>query len=155
MGAPRSQVSIERTIVYYLGWFLVPLGITLFVLAFFTSVADFGEWFGMDAQQTSLAVHALGGVLLAGLGGFLVSAGVRGWAERDSILDPRRAPGIGESRSAPSGGIARDAMADLDLPQTVRDRLDKEDLRLKVKCPKCRAVNQVTAKYCYACSARL
>jgi hypothetical protein len=155
MGVPQRQVPLERNVVYYLGLFLILAGIALFVLAFLPTVADYGEWLGLDAQQTSLGLHGLCGVLLAGLGGFLVIIGSRGWAERDSILEPRRAQVDLELWSAAGGGMPRDALAELDLPQTVRDRLDKEEPWLKVKCGRCQSLNHIGAKYCYACSARL
>jgi hypothetical protein len=155
MGVPQRQVPIERSIIFCLGLLLILAGIALFVLAFFTTIADFGEWFGMNAQQTSLALNGLGGVLLAGFGGILMKVGVRGWAEKDLILDLNRTrPDLG-SWSGTGGGMPRDALAELDLPQSVRDRLDKQEPRLKVKCGKCQAHNHVGAKYCYACSACL
>ncbi len=119
------------------------------------AIAEFGEWFGMDAQQTSLAVHGLGGVLLAWLGGFLMIVGAHGWSISNSILDPEKARPRWESWSDWGGGLPRDAVAELDLPQTVRDRLDEQEVRLKVSCGKCRASNDRGAKYCYLCSARL
>jgi hypothetical protein len=155
MGAPRPQVPLERTIVYFLGLLLILAGIALFATAFFTTIADFGEWFGMDAQQTSLALHGLGGVLLAGLGGFLKIVGTRGWSASDSILDPVKARPRLALGSETDGGLPRDALAELDLPQTVRDRLDEQEPRLKLRCGRCGILNDRRAKYCYACSARL
>lgn len=93
MTTPRKRVSLVRKALYYSGIAVTTTGMLSFLCAFITFslrttsilFANFGNFTQFDSSRPTetfrefCAGGAIGGMLLAIIGGFLVSVGARGW----------------------------------------------------------------------------
>ena len=52
-----------------------------------------------------------------------------------------------------SGGIANDALSEIDVVSKLANRLDASAPTVKVRCQKCQTLNEETAKFCNQCGA--
>jgi hypothetical protein len=84
------------------------------------------------------------------------SIGARGAAGAGVILDPDQAREDLEPYSRMAGGMVKDVLeeADVDLGRRHRDP-EEEVEAIKVRCRKCRALNDEDARFCDQCGGPL
>ena len=72
------------------------------------------------------------------------------------ILDPEQAREDLEPYSRMAGGMVRDVFEEADIDLGRRDRSPPEDAEsIKVRCRKCRALNDEDARFCDQCGGPL
>ncbi|MGH7139733.1 MAG: zinc-ribbon domain-containing protein [Pirellulales bacterium] len=151
---PRRQLSGQRKLLYYSGMSVCVIGALLFLSTFVTFLANFGNFNNFDAQVRSGGYRAFGGIVLIMAGGFLANLGARGWAGAGVVLDPERARRDIEPWSRMAGGIVQDALSETALGQA-NDKHRASEPVVKVRCPKCQALNNEDSHFCSQCGAAL
>jgi hypothetical protein len=152
MATPQKQITPDRKALYYVGMGLAGVGLLLFLSTFITSIGNFGNFDDFEGRARSEGFRAIGGMVLIMIGVFLMSVGARGWAGSGVILDPEKARRDVEPWSRLGGGVLQDALSEVDVVKKVEGRLDAPE-RIKVRCPKCQALNDETARFCNQCAA--
>jgi hypothetical protein len=111
-----GQISPERKGVYYLGMALIVVGFISFGSTFFSFASQFGHP-GRDfgAFGSSVMLRGVLGVVLIGLGGFLMNIGRAGVAGSGLLLDPERTRRDVEPWSRMAGGVVKDALDAADI----------------------------------------
>ncbi len=110
------QISPERKGVYYFGMALIVIGFISFLSTFFSFASQF-EHPGRNFEHfgSSVMFRAVIGVLLIGMGGFLMKTGQVGLAGSGIVLDPEKARGDVEPWSRMAGGVIKDALDAADI----------------------------------------
>jgi hypothetical protein len=145
------EISDERKALYYIGAVVIGAGILLFVSNFFFIARGPEHPFDMSYNpMPGMVARALGGMALMVIGGALRTVGARGAAGSGLVLDPRQARQDLKPWAQTAGGLVKDALDEvnpsLEAPaETV----------VKVRCPKCRALNDEDAKFCKQCGGTL
>ncbi len=132
----------NRKFLYYLGNSLAVIGFILFFSVFLTGFLG-GDNF--DAIERSFA-NAPIGMLLIIIGSIISSIGKRGLAGSGVILDPEKAREDLKPFSKQAGGMVSDALEEIKFQ-------NKEVI--KVRCPKCKHLNDESAKFCNNCGEEL
>jgi zinc-ribbon domain len=144
-----AKISEFRKNTYYFGIGLMIFGFIMFLSNFvIMPLTDV-----MDNERNGIIlflVLALGGMILAIVGSIVKSIGARGLAGSGVLLDPERAREDLKPYSEMVGGMAKDAMG-----QGVVFGNPKIVERVKVRCPKCRALNDEDARFCDQCGSKL
>jgi len=178
---PNRQISPERKVAYYGGMACIVLGLLLFLSTFlmmgeeFSAPANpsgnFDQFFeesrrsharAGERMQSSMA-RALGGMALIFVGCFLMNVGRRGLAGSGVVLDPEKARKDLEPWNRAAGGMASDALDEIELAKKLGKKLDEPEPApasppapvVKVRCRKCTALNDERAKFCNQCGAAL
>lgn len=150
------EIPAERKALYYLGAVLMGAGFLLFISNFFMIPRD--PFMGRgDAFGSGMAFRGVGGMLLIIAGGFLRSLGARGAAGSGLVLDPQQAREDLEPWARAAGGLVKDALEEV-RPGAAGSTLEKppEAVQVvKVRCPKCRTLNDEDARFCKGCGAPL
>jgi hypothetical protein len=164
MNTPRKTIPPERQMAYYLGLGMMVIGFLLFFSVFITSCQHFGDQsphdFGRFASNAKSSMfRALAGMGLIIAGGIVRGIGARGLAGSGVVLDPEQARKDIEPWNRMAGGMAGDALSEVPLVQKLERKLDEKPAapaeRVKVRCQKCRALNDEDAKFCKQCGAAL
>jgi hypothetical protein len=155
MSDPKRQISPERKTVYYVGMALVGIGLLLFLSVFVTFMANFGNFDNFEGRARSEGFRAFGGVILMMIGGFLMNVGAKGLSGSGVVLDPEKAREDVEPWSRMAGGMVDDAISEIELAKKLGERGDSPSPEIKVRCRKCQALNDESAKFCNQCAAPL
>jgi zinc-ribbon domain len=54
-----------------------------------------------------------------------------------------------------AGGVAQDALSEIDVVKKIGDRLEAPTPQVKIRCQKCQALNDPTAKFCSQCGTAI
>ncbi len=153
MSTPRRQIPPERQALYYSGRLLALVGIVLFVSTFVTGIANFGNFDNFEGRARSEGLRALSGMVLIVIGGFLSNVGAKGWAGAGVILDPEKAREDVEPWSRMVGGTAQDALSEVEVVGKLENSLEPPAPLVKIRCQKCEALNDESAKFCNQCGS--
>ena len=139
--------------MYYGGMALIAIGLLLFVSGFFTgpNVQEGFDQFSRDAR--AVMERALLGMGLCVVGGILMNIGARGAAGSGLVLDPEKARQDLEPWSRMGGGVVEDALSEVNVVKKLEEGISNLQPQVKVRCRKCQALNDETAKFCDQCGA--
>jgi len=156
---PQRQISPERKFLYYLGMGMVAIGFIAFISTFFGIAGDSGSFERARDRSQSLFARAVIGMLLIMAGGIVMRVGFAGKAGSGLVLDPEKARKDVEPWARMAGGITSDMLSEVEPVQRVVEHItnDKGETKpvVKVRCLKCHALNDETAKFCNQCGAPL
>lgn len=170
MNAPRRQIPPERKVMYYGGMVVIVIGVLLFVSNFFLGPQlggrndpgdpDFWERaqkqheeFGRGMQ--AVAVRAIVGMALMVVGGILMHIGARGAAGAGLVLDPEKARQDLEPWSRMGGGVVQDALSEVQIVKKIEEGMGSPKQVVKIRCSKCKELNDEKAKFCNQCGTAL
>jgi len=153
MSNSPPEIGDGRKLLYYGGMIASGIGLLLFLSVFLTLGQNMDPQQG-PAMMRSFAVRAVGGMLLMIVGQAVQRMGARGLAGSGVILDPQQARKDVEPWTRMAGGMANDALSEVDLARRLASGPAAEPA-VKVRCPGCRALNDETAKFCDQCGASL
>lgn len=103
----------------------------------------------------NMMIRALGGMGLMVLGGLLMRVGAAGWAGAGVVLNPEQARKDLEPWARMGGGVLQDALSEVDLDRKAEERLEAPPPAVKIRCRKCQALSDETARFCSQCGAAL
>jgi hypothetical protein len=155
MSDPRNEIPPERKTLYYAGMGVAGLGFLLFLSTFFTSALNFGNFDHFEERARSEGLRAITGMVLIIVGMFLLKVGAKGWAGSGVILDPKKAREEVEPWSRMAGGMAQDALSEIEVVKKVEEHLSAPPPQVKIRCQKCQALNEESAKFCNQCGSAL
>jgi hypothetical protein len=108
--------------------------------------------------------RAFGGMFLIFVGAILNTVGRMGLAGSGVMLDPEQAREDVKPWSQMAGGVANDALEEIEVIHKLadgfaaangpRDR-DTAVASIKIRCRKCQALNDETARFCDQCGAAI
>jgi hypothetical protein len=153
MNAPKREIPPERKGLYYAGMGITGIGFLLFISVFFSGAANFGNFDHFKERAQSEMFCAITGMLLMIGGGVVMSIGARGLAGSGVVLDPEKAREDIEPWSRMAGGVVQDALSEVDVVKKIEQRLEPAPPEIKVRCKKCQALNDETAKFCNQCGS--
>lgn len=156
---PNRQITPERRALYYAGMGCTGLGMLLFFSVFVTGCMNFGNFDNFEGQARSSMARALGGMALMIAGGAMMQVGRSGLAGSGVVLDPQKARKDLEPWNRMAGGMADDALDEIDVVKKLEKKLDEPALPpaavpepvVKVRCRACGALNDEHAKFCNQC----
>ena len=107
--------------------------------------------------------RGIGGMALMIFGGFLMNLGRHGAAGSGVVLDPKKARKDLEPWNRAAGGMANDALDEIELAKKLGKKLDEPtppsaaplEPAVKVRCRACKALNDEHAKFCNQCGAAM
>lgn len=145
-------MSEGRKAAYYIGGSMMVLGFLLFISNFFSIAFDSGR---MDPfshnPMPGLIFRGVGGMLLMIVGAYVRSVGARGAAGSGLILNPRQAREDLKPWAQTAGGLVKDALDEVQLTAPTAAKTEV----VKIRCPKCRELNDEDARFCKHCGATL
>lgn len=147
------QIPAERKTLYYLGAALMGAGFVLFLSNFYF-IARGPDLPFQHNPMPGLVFRGLGGMLLIIGGGFLRGVGARGAAGSGLVLDPQQAREDLKPWAQTAGGLMKDALDEARAQGGLAPAAPAEPM-VKVRCPRCRTLNDEDAKYCKQCGAPL
>jgi len=153
MSTPDKQIPPERQTIYYVGMALTGLGGLLFISTFFTAAANFGDFSNFEEKAQSQMFCAVSGMVLMIAGGLVMSIGANGWAGSGLVLDPKKARKDLEPWSHMRGGVIQDVLSEVEVVRKLEERLEPPEPQIKVRCRKCSALNDESAKFCNQCGS--
>ena len=144
----RRQVSKGRKFAFYCGYLSMAAGLAL--LIFTVATLDLTA----PSRIRAAGFRVLAGLGLLGAGLLLRRVGIRGLAGSLLILDPPRAKEDLEPWSRAAGGLVDAGLSEVSIAREAAERLaGKEKIRLR--CPRCRALNDDGAERCQGCGEKL
>ena len=145
------EVSSNRKTLFYLGSFLIVVGLLTFVSSFFV-VAGAMRGSGFPGPG-DLMTRSLAGIALIVVGQTVRRVGARGAAGSGMILDPEQARRDLEPFSRQAGGMLGDALdeADLDLGRSRGPAAPQ----IMIRCRECETLNEEGSKFCQECGVPL
>jgi hypothetical protein len=141
-----SKISNERKATYYLGGALQVVGGLMFASTFVIGISRIGDFSNFEGQMRQSAILAVGGMALLIVGGVVRGIGARGIAGSGLKLDPEQAREDLKPYAKLAGGLLHDTVDELKVPSTGATAV-------KVRCLKCRALNDEAAKFCSQCGS--
>lgn len=153
MSNSPPEIGDGRKLMYYGGMIASGIGLLLFLSVFLTFGQNLDPMQG-PSMMRSFATRAVGGMLLMIVGQAVQRMGARGLAGSGMILDPQQARKDVEPWTRMAGGMANDALSEVDLAKHLSSGSAAEPA-VKVRCPGCRALNDEAAKFCDQCGAAL
>lgn len=168
-----AHISPERKVLYYLGMALTAIGVILFGSTFFESSKpsvrhdpspgdpNFWEKATADHEAFKSNMKSQGNTAITGLGlcvigGILMGLGKHGAAGSGLVLDPGKAREDLKPWSKMKGGMVDDALSEVKAVENLSQRLGGASVpEIKVRCQKCRRLNEEDAKFCDQCGAPL
>jgi hypothetical protein len=147
----KPQISDERKLAYYGGAVLMGIGFLLFISTFFSAAKAMNMPFHHDPAP-GIVGRGVGGMVLIIVGAAISNIGARGLAGSGVVLDPERARDDLKPWAKMAGGIVKDAIDEVREPRAATAPAVEV---VKVRCPKCRALNDEDAKFCKACGTEL
>jgi len=147
---PQRNISEERKTAFYVGSVISGIGLLLFLSVFASMAIHFGDFSLGPEFGKSMAIRGFGGFFLIVVGQIIRGIGARGLAGAGVVLDPQKQRSDMEPWSRMAGGMVNDALSEVDAlkPTIVTPSV-------KVRCPKCRALNDEAAKFCNQCGGPL
>ena len=147
-------MSEGRKTAYYVGGGLMVLGFLLFLSNFFLVATEPQHMLGYDHNpMAGMAFRGVGGMVLMIIGALVRNVGARGAAGSGLILDPKQAREDLKPWAQTAGGLVKDALDE------VRPELQSQEPEqvtvVKVRCPKCKALNDEDARFCKQCGATM
>lgn len=157
---PKRHISPERKLLYYGGMGCIGVGFLLFLSTFVSHLANFGDFTDFENRTRSMGFRAFGGMLLMMIGGGMMTVGRAGLAGAGVVLDPQKARKDLEPWNRAAGGMASDALDEVDLAKKLARKLDEPAAAaagpvVKVRCRGCAALNDEHAKFCNQCGAAM
>ena len=153
MQQPRREIPPGRKTTYYAGMVVSAVGALSFGSTFCIFAFNFGNF---DFNPRPMIFLAFGGFALIVVGGILMNLGRAGLAGSGVLLDPQKQRQDLEPWSRAAGGMVSDAVSEIGAVERVTQALEgRENTVVKVRCPKCRSLNDETAKFCNNCGAAL
>src|SRR2546422_7398771 len=146
----RRQVSAWRKVAFYAGYVSMAAGLLIFT-GVMASLFTQGPSFTPSVLGHKFLAAFLGMALLV-LGGFLRRIGILGLAGSVVILDPPRARADLEPWSRAAGGLVDSALSEVSAVQKAGGA-GRE--KVKVRCPRCKALNDAGARSCNQCATAL
>ena len=144
-----SEISGGRKAAYYLGGMLMVIGILMFLSTFVLFMANFGNFGNFAGMAKQTFFLAIGGMSLMAIGGIVRGVGACGVAGSGLKLDPDQAREDLKPYSHMAGRMIGDALGEI-----AKDTGDSgRAVVVKVKCAKCKALNEEKAKFCSQCGA--
>ncbi len=155
---PNREISSDRKAIYYTGMTFTLVGMLSFFSVFVTGCMHFGNFENFAERSRSDMTRGLGGMAAMILGGFLMNLGRHGAAGSGVVLDPQKARKDLEPWNRAAGGMTNDALDEIDLAKKLGKKLDEPapepaEPVVKVRCSKCKALNDERAKFCNQCGA--
>ena len=144
-----EKISSGRKAAFYWGFALTVVGLALFIGGAFTMFTSFGEFDKAAAAMKWSGVLSFSGIIVMWLGAIVRRAGARGLAGSGIVLDPEQARKDLQPYSQMAGGMVSDAVG------AYRDSSAPESAPIKVRCLKCRNLNDETAQFCSKCGAQI
>lgn len=157
---PKPEISNERKALYYGGMACSGLGFLLFISVFVTGAMNFGNFDHFESDARSSMFRGIGGMVLMIIGGGMMTVGRAGLAGSGVLLDPNKARKDLEPWNRAAGGMANDALGEIDLAKKLAKKLDEPAAEpaepvIKVRCAKCRSLNDEHAKFCNQCGTAM
>lgn len=178
MRAPRKQISPERHGLFTVGTVLMVIGICVVAVTFIGFVTSSRDAVGshgprfdvtmVDGKPVAKPIEGgmsdpfhwwvafAIGLVVSGVGAAMRGVAARGVAGSGLVLDPERARSDLEPWARMGGGMLKDAIEESGLPLG-KDAASAQPAEpvVKIRCPKCRALNDEIAKFCGQCAAPL
>jgi ribosomal protein L40E len=173
----HGDIPAWRQILNVVGLVLMGIGFLLFISMFFSAAGMFSSatrGFGsqsiweLDGARFPDFSRAVMGVLLVAIGGALRRVAVAGLAGSGLVLSPGRARHDLKPWAKMTGNLINDAVSEVDAVreltstrgQSARQgapaaKSAEQPAVVKVRCQKCKALNDEDAKYCDQCGAGL
>jgi hypothetical protein len=155
METPESKIPPERVALYQVGMALSVIGYLLFFSSFLIFIAGFGDFDGFGGRMKMMMICGFGGGLIIAGGRTLMSVAARGLAGSGLILDPQRARKDVEPWSRMAGGVISDALSEVGARSQGEEQADASEPQVKIRCQRCHALNDESAKFCNQCGAAL
>jgi len=144
-----NRISEGRKTAYYVGGGIMVVGVLLFLSNFLFIAAGPGNMSVFDYNpMPGLIFRGLGGMVLMVVGNYVRAVGARGAAGSGLILDPEQAREDLKPWAKTAGGLVKDALDE------VRTEPDTTTV-VKIRCPKCKALNDEDARFCKQCGAAM
>jgi hypothetical protein len=177
-----QSIPAERKALYYLGMVVMGAGVLLFLSNFLFVAGEMGShsrprnhdipmsdpdwfeksrarnesWFAENSDKGRYFIfRALGGMGLIAVGGFLMRIGAAGLAGSGIVLDPQKAREDLKPWSHMAGGMIQDAVSQVEVVKKVEAAAVPPAPVVKVRCRRCTALNDETARFCNQCAASL
>ncbi|MCE5229745.1 zinc ribbon domain-containing protein [bacterium] len=159
MGDPnqkQDEISEGRKFLYYLGGVIIVIGFLSFFSVFISGAMHFGDFRNFEARGQSMAFRGFGGMFLIIVGAVIRGIGSMGLAGSGVVLDPAQARQDVKPWTKMAGGMVNDAVNEIEVVKDVVENLGEhhdEAVRevVKVRCPKCKALNDEDANFCSQC----
>ncbi len=144
------EVSDGRKGASYFGTALMVIGGLLSISVFVTHAMDFGNFDNFEEKTRSSGMRAIGGMALLIFGGIIRNIGARGLAGSGVVLDPEQARSDLEPYSRMVGGMAKDALDEVDLDLGSKQENQREQI-VMIRCRDCAKLNEEDSKFCQEC----
>lgn len=117
-----------------------------------------------ENRISSAGQQAIVGMVLIVVGILIMSVGAKGAAGSGLVLDPEQARKDLEPWNRMKGGMVDDTISEIGVIKKVENAIDrlqpseeaqKPQVEIKVRCHKCQALNEETAKFCSQCGAAM
>jgi hypothetical protein len=115
----HRQIPPQRKAIFRLGQILALLGFVSFMSTFVSAALNFGDFSNFEADTRSMALRAVGGMIMMIVGGGLITFGVAGAAGSMLTLDPEKARENLEPWARMSGGLKKAELDEMgiDIPK--------------------------------------
>ena len=155
MNTPRKNISPERKTAYYVGGVLSAIGIVMFFSNLAIFAANFGNFDNFESRGQTFVSLGFGGMFLIFIGKIVMKLGETGIAGSGVLLDPEQARKDLEPWSRMKGGMLQDTLEEVEVLQDLKDAIRAPASVIKVRCQKCSALNDESAKFCNQCAEPL
>lgn len=145
-----NDISPGRQFTYYLGLVMMAVGLIMFLSTFVVAISNFGNFSNFESNAKTSGFLAIGGMALMIIGGFVKSVGARGLAGSGVKLDPEQARKDLKPYSKMVGGMVGDV-----INEAKEEIGSKKENTIKVRCPKCKALNDESSKFCNQCAREI
>ena len=172
MSTRRRKIPPERKGMYYGGMLLMVVGILTFVSTFFSGPdidgfsdirpGDSDFWARSQANQkdfrqgmkSNVTTTFIGMGLLV-VGGLLMKVGARGAAGSGLVLNPQQARQDLEPWTRMGGGMVQDALSETDIGRKIVEGNGPQQPQVKVRCQKCKELNDEQSRFCNQCGTAI
>jgi len=155
MNQPQRNLSPERKAMYYGGGAISIIGLILFLSVFITGISRFGDFTDFEARTRSEAMRGVLGMIMIAVGAVIATIGARGAAGSGVILDPQKARKDLEPWNRMAGGMANDALSEIEVVQKLSDPPQPAQPPVKLRCRNCQTLCNEQAKFCSRCGQPL
>jgi hypothetical protein len=146
------NISPERKAAFYIGMGMAGLGFMLFLSVFVSSALHFGDFSQFEERGRSMAIRAIGGMVLMIVGGIVSSVGRAGLAGSGLKIDPQGMRKDLEPWNRSAGGMLSDTLEEANLGKNLNLGASPKEI-VKIRCPKCGALNDEHSKFCGQCGS--
>jgi hypothetical protein len=152
----KSTISQNRKAMYYVGMGMALGGFLLFLSTFFSFAGNFGNFDDFAGRGQSMIIRSVTGMVLIMAGAVTMNVGRRGLAGSGIVLDPNQARQEMKPWNQMAGGMAQDALGQIDVVNKLSDKLSApQQPRVKIRCKKCQALNDEADKFCGQCGGAI